>query len=124
MYLDIRDSGEIMNIYTSAWDRGLKTTYYLHMKPRHTAEQSTTRVNKSEAMGRRGFAALRAKPAESSVVAPAEILSNIAVGDLNPLPKGETIADVAKLQNKEAEEASHICLPEDPNDKFLCESCQ
>jgi len=27
---------------------GVKTTYYLHMKPRHTAEQSTVKVNKSE----------------------------------------------------------------------------
>jgi len=26
----------------------VKTTYYLHMKPRHTAEQSTVKVNKSE----------------------------------------------------------------------------
>lgn len=125
MYLDIRDIDEIMNIYTSAWDRGLKTTYYLHMKPRHSAEQSTIRVNKSEAMGRRGFAALKTKPL-SSVAATTEpaIVSNIAVGDLSPLPKGENIADVAKIPTKESEEASHICLPEDPNDKFLCESCQ
>ncbi|HEV7423921.1 MAG TPA: ribonucleoside-diphosphate reductase subunit alpha, partial [Candidatus Paceibacterota bacterium] len=56
MYLEIRDINEIMNIYTTAWDKGLKTTYYLHMKPRHSAEQSTTAVNKSEALGKRGFA--------------------------------------------------------------------
>jgi ribonucleoside-diphosphate reductase alpha chain len=30
------------------WKRGLKTTYYLHSKPRHQAEQSTTTVNKTE----------------------------------------------------------------------------
>src|SRR5690554_1384851 len=36
-------------LYASAWERGVKTTYYLHVKPRHTAEQSTVRVNKSEA---------------------------------------------------------------------------
>lgn len=48
MYLDTRDLGEMMGIYSEAWNRGVKTTYYLHMKPRHTAEQSTVKVNKSE----------------------------------------------------------------------------
>lgn len=48
MYLATRDIDEMMHIYLTAWEKGLKTTYYLHMKPRHTAEQSTTKVNKSE----------------------------------------------------------------------------
>ncbi|MES2930540.1 MAG: ribonucleoside-diphosphate reductase subunit alpha [Patescibacteria group bacterium] len=126
MYLDIRDIDEIMNIYTSAWDKGLKTTYYLHMKPRHSAEQSTTKVNKSEAMGRRGFAALRDKQPKQD--APETLVATVAasaiVADAISVPKGETINDVARISSTEAEEASHICLPEDPNDKFLCESCQ
>ena len=57
MYLETRDIGETMNIYMNAWQKGVKSTYYLHMKPRHTAEQSTTHVNKAEKMGKRGFAA-------------------------------------------------------------------
>ncbi|HVT01211.1 MAG TPA: ribonucleoside-diphosphate reductase subunit alpha [Patescibacteria group bacterium] len=48
MYLETRDIDEMMKIYITAWEKGLKTTYYLHMKPRHTAEQSTVKVNKSE----------------------------------------------------------------------------
>jgi ribonucleoside-diphosphate reductase alpha chain len=48
MYLETRDIDDLMGIYTGAWKRGVKTTYYLHMKPRHTAEQSTVKVNKSE----------------------------------------------------------------------------
>ena len=48
MYLETRDLGDMMAIYSAAWERGVKTTYYLHMKPRHTAEQSTVRVNKAE----------------------------------------------------------------------------
>lgn len=48
MYLETRDIDEMANIYTTAWEKGLKTTYYLHMKPRHTAEQSTVKVNKAE----------------------------------------------------------------------------
>ena len=48
MYLETRDVGEMMGIYSAAWERGVKTTYYLHMKPHHTAEQSTVKVNKSE----------------------------------------------------------------------------
>lgn len=48
MYLATRDIDEMVEIYTDAWRRGVKTTYYLHSKPRHKAEQSTVRVNKSE----------------------------------------------------------------------------
>lgn len=58
MYLETRDIDETMKIYSSAWEKGLKSTYYLHMKPRHTAEQSTVHVNKAEAMGKKGFAVL------------------------------------------------------------------
>jgi ribonucleoside-diphosphate reductase alpha chain len=50
MYLETRDIDEMVDIYTEAWRRGLKTTYYLHTKPRHSAEQSSVRVNKSEAI--------------------------------------------------------------------------
>jgi ribonucleoside-diphosphate reductase alpha chain len=58
MYLETRDLGDMMDIYFAAWERGVKTTYYLHMKPRHTAEQSTVRVNKAETIGsgaKKGF---------------------------------------------------------------------
>lgn len=48
MYLETRDIDDMVAIYSAAWKRGLKTTYYLHVKPRHTAEQSTTKVNKAE----------------------------------------------------------------------------
>ena len=50
MYLDTRDIDEYEKIYHAAWKKGLKTTYYLHVKPRHTAEQSTVKVNKAEAL--------------------------------------------------------------------------
>ena len=58
MYLETRDIDETMDIYSAAWKKGLKSTYYLHMKPRHTAEQSTVKINKGEKMGKRGFAAV------------------------------------------------------------------
>lgn len=48
MYLDTRDIDEYEKIYSTAWKKGLKTTYYLHVKPRHQAEQSTVKVNKAE----------------------------------------------------------------------------
>jgi len=51
MYLETRDVDEYEKIYMTAWAKGLKTTYYLHVKPRHTAEQSTVKVNKAEALG-------------------------------------------------------------------------
>jgi ribonucleoside-diphosphate reductase alpha chain len=61
MYLETRDIGDMMDIYFGAWERGVKTTYYLHMKPRHQAEQSTVKVNKAEEISggasRKGFGA-------------------------------------------------------------------
>ena len=48
MYLETRNIDDYVDIYSECWKRGLKTTYYLHVKPRHQAEQSTTKVNKSE----------------------------------------------------------------------------
>lgn len=52
MYLETRDIDDMVSIYSNAWKKGLKTTYYLHVKPRHQAEQSTTKVNKSEAIAK------------------------------------------------------------------------
>jgi ribonucleoside-diphosphate reductase alpha chain len=51
MYLESRSIDDMQKVYMEAWIRGLKTTYYLHMKPRHQAEQSTTKVNKAETAG-------------------------------------------------------------------------
>jgi ribonucleoside-diphosphate reductase alpha chain len=50
MYLESRSVDDMEQVYMEAWLRGLKTTYYLHMKPRHQAEQSTTKVNKAESI--------------------------------------------------------------------------
>ncbi len=66
MYLETRDMDETMKIYRTAWEKGVKTTYYLHMKPRHTAEQSTVTVNKAQKLGKVGFAGL----AQAKSVAP------------------------------------------------------
>ena len=64
MYLETRDINDMVDIYMAAWQRGLKTTYYLHVKPRHTAEQSTVKVNKAETTGgarKVGFGFAKAK---------------------------------------------------------------
>jgi ribonucleoside-diphosphate reductase alpha chain len=100
MYLDIRDIDEIMNVYTSAWDKGLKTTYYLHMKPRHSAEQSTIEVNKAEALGKRGFAVLMDK--------------QIKIEENSEKITFEKKEELVIINDKTV----------DPQDKFLCESCQ
>ncbi|UTT61638.1 ribonucleoside-diphosphate reductase subunit alpha [Microcella humidisoli] len=79
MYLETRDVDEMIDIYSAAWKKGVKTTYYLHMKPRHTAEQSTVKVNKAEAINadassapKKGFgSAVAAAPAETASAAPA-----------------------------------------------------
>ncbi len=73
MYLDVQNVNQVIDIYSNAWEKGLKTTYYLHVKPKHTAEQSTTKVNKGQAMGKIGFAAIFNKqPAVTATVATPE----------------------------------------------------
>jgi len=73
MYLETRDIGEMMDIYYGAWERGVKTTYYLHMKPRHQAEQSTVKVNKAEAISgsRGGFGGVAAPEKSDADAVPA-----------------------------------------------------
>lgn len=97
IYLADRNVSTMVDLYALAWRMGVKTTYYLHMMPRHTAEQSTVKVNKAESVapaasgGRRGFGAVAA-----AAVAPA------AVEEL-------TVVDQC---------------PVDPQERLQCESCQ
>lgn len=76
MYLETRDVDDMVDIYTAAWKKGVKTTYYLHMKPRHTAEQSTVKVNKAEAIAgsgapKKGFGAAAGASAGDAPAEPA-----------------------------------------------------
>ncbi len=112
MYLDVRDVDEIMKIYSAAWEKGLKTTYYLHMKPKHTAEQSTVRVNKSESMGKKGFASVFNKvETKTEEIVSAQTDGTTAIPDVRPSPLKEKPQLV-------------VHGPEDPNDALLCEGCQ
>ena len=66
MYLETRDIDEYVKIYSEAWRRGLKTTYYLHVKPRHQSEQTTVKSDKSAKIRRQdsrkvGFGFARTK---------------------------------------------------------------
>lgn len=127
MYLDVRDIDEIMNIYSTAWDKGLKTTYYLHMKPRHTAEQSTIKVNKAEALGKRGFAALKDRQAGAITEKKEEIIE-VAVKIEEKITPAEPVASPDMFREMETvssrvEQVANTC-PIDPMDRLLCESCQ
>jgi len=180
MYLETRDIDETMKIYATAWRKGVKTTYYLHMKPRHTAEQSTTHVNKAEKMGKKGFAIAFEKHAEpapagfggitklqpplpsasdphtaplSSPIqfAPAsapettaaktqkqrgfeglalssspasEILPAATVAERPELIAIASAAPKKKLTVEEILEMEEGGGPEDPQEKFICDSCQ
>ena len=113
MYLDIRDIDEIMKIYTTAWDKGLKTTYYLHMKPRHSAEQSTVAVNKAEMTGKRGFGALKEKTAPMAQEA-----------NILPVPTPSPVNIPQKVEIAQNSTIKKIHISEDPMDQLLCEGCQ
>jgi len=99
MYLENRDMEEMKNVYMAAWKKGLKTTYYLHMKPRHTAEQSTTSVNKAAAMGKKGFSSVVASSALKDVITPAE-KSPIQPSTM-PVPELVPVANIMTVQQSE-----------------------
>ncbi len=103
IYLASRDVGEMVDLYSAAWRMGVKTTYYLHMMPRHTAEQSTVKVNKAATSGpvggtpRRGFGA--AAPTTAATAEKVEVAVGVAPSD-------------------------EMQCPVDPQERLQCDSCQ
>lgn len=116
MYLETRDIDETMKIYQTAWEKGVKTTYYLHMKPRHTAEQSTVAVNKGQQIGKTGFAALGLKKESGAFAMPlqkslevAEVQS-VVMSTPNPAPvikkESEIVVTAEKILQNATVQAS------------------
>ncbi len=152
IYLRTRDIDETMDIYTSAWEKGLKSTYYLHMEPRHTAEQSTVAVNKSQKMGRAGFGSLRKHTAvekadESELLADSAPETMIVEPMVSPITEAEMPQPVPVVKVAPALEAMEKEMPDNnpapkseskPNVRFIgaktcptdpaefnqCDSCQ
>lgn len=107
MYLETRENDELSSIYSDAWEKGLKSTYYAHVKPRHNAEQSTVTVNKRETLGRKGFAAIQSTPTPS------------------PVAVEETVQVVKpKISYAMADGGISETVPEDPSLLNQCDSCQ
>jgi ribonucleoside-diphosphate reductase alpha chain len=133
MYLETRDIDETMDIYNTAWEKGVKTTYYLHMRPRHTAEQSTVKVNKSEMTGKRGFGAIgevsKHQLGFSKVAEHTEVEKKIEEKVLEPVSVEPEPVVVEKKEEvpvpvQTQKPALVVHGPEDPQDALLCESCQ
>jgi len=141
MYLDVRDTDEIMKIYTTAWEKGVKTTYYLHMKPRHTAEQSTTKVNKAEQLGKKGFSSVATAVANAPrtfaeaplqhvltpimPVAPtlAPVVHSVPVASLEAVPTNVVVQETVAVSVSSASGKPKVC-PVDPAERSQCDSCQ
>ena len=121
MYLDVRDIDEVMNIYSAAWDKGLKTTYYLHMKPRHSAEQSTVAVNKAQAMGRKGFAVIAESALGTPVSKEPEHVPAAAAAPRPPMYQPMQPEPARVAVSSSASGSDDLV---DPADKFICEGCQ
>lgn len=104
MYLETRDIDETMKIYTTAWQKGVKTTYYLHMKPRHTAEQSTVRVNKAEVLGKRGFGAIAGIQDSVTLKAPSDAPVESGMVVSIPFPETEKVERVHQSEEVQMKE--------------------
>ncbi|MEQ1500403.1 MAG: ribonucleoside-diphosphate reductase subunit alpha [Parcubacteria group bacterium] len=102
MYLETRDIDETMKIYSTAWEKGLKSTYYLHMKPRHTAEQSTTNVNKAQKIGKVGFGAINFA---SSPAFSAPLQKSL---DMESVPSPVSVPESTPVMNREVVESIKI----------------
>ena len=102
MYLETRDVDETMKIYNTAWEKGLKSTYYLHMKPRHTAEQSTTNVNKAQKIGKIGFGVLNFN---NSLAFSAPLQKSL---DMNPVPGPTSMPFIPIIPEKTPSPVSKI----------------
>ncbi|MDB5254498.1 MAG: ribonucleoside-diphosphate reductase alpha [Parcubacteria group bacterium] len=137
IYLDSRDVDVMMDLYSTAWKKGLKSTYYLHMKPRHTAEQSTVAVNKAQKMGRKGFGAVAGLSSVTEPIKeePVPIIEHIVeeVAPITiPVESGivvrvepvEMIEMTAQIQKPAPSGGYTIHMPEDPADANACISCQ
>ncbi|TSC60920.1 MAG: ribonucleoside-diphosphate reductase alpha chain [Parcubacteria group bacterium Gr01-1014_107] len=144
MYLETRDIDETAKVYTTAWQKGVKTTYYLHMKPRHTAEQSTVRVNKAEKIGKVGFAAVArssqagfAAPLQKSLSIDEDKKSTVAqpVASLESQPSatpspvvyshqvGKVAVELEANGNGNGNGITKTC-PVDPAERDQCDACQ
>jgi ribonucleoside-diphosphate reductase alpha chain len=115
MYLETRDIDETMNVYMSAWEKGVKTTYYLHMKPRHTAEQSTVAVNKSAMTGKTGFGVLKQKPILET---PAFSAVGAITGELPLVTHSAPEIEKEVEQEKEKEAGKKVAEPDFTNPIF------
>jgi len=144
MYLRTRNIDEIMNIYKIAWDKGVKTTYYLHMEPRHTAEQSTVSVNKGKKIGKKGFGSLSLMTPGADDRGKAQVVEDTPVDTLqvaeSPAPAKKGFGAVAPMVSDEptisrgfgmaqptpvpARKQIEIIGPEDPQASLVCDSCQ
>jgi ribonucleoside-diphosphate reductase alpha chain len=130
MYLESRDVDDTMAVYEAAWEKGLKTTYYLHMKPRHTAEQSTVKVNKAAVLGKTGFGAIRARLAAADAAnapAPQPVESPISPDSLARPAAVEVPVEVAsaeKAKYRVHDRAAQAAADGDPMEKMVCDSCQ
>jgi ribonucleoside-diphosphate reductase alpha chain len=151
MYLADRELATMVDVYTQAWRMGVKTTYYLHMMPRHTAEQSTVTVNKAADLrdadaaaaalqaggdstgapaavsgGRRGFGFGRsaAKPAPTAAVE--TVVETVVEPAAEPVT--ETVTEPVFEQESEIHAELEIVdgayCPIDPQERLQCESCQ
>lgn len=149
MYLEDRDIEKTMDIYFTAWKKGVKTTYYLHMKQRHTAEQSTIAVNKSEKLGKIGFAAVfrkienstpavnikENKPVETKLTETLEQKPIVIPVDQASKKIFSNVQTQIPLKNESDQKSQvhtkivdgkvyKVHAPSDPQENFTCDSCQ
>jgi len=137
MYLETRDINQLLHIYSAAWKKGLKSTYYLHMKPQHNAEQSTVTVNKQDQTGKKGFAAMRtpaggfasiqtsahADPVNSTITVDVEAIVDTAqAGTLPKTPVASPI--VSQAASRPAGVINPADFGIDPGEATVCDSCQ
>ncbi|QGN32156.1 ribonucleoside-diphosphate reductase subunit alpha [Microlunatus sp. Gsoil 973] len=125
IYLASRDVGEMVDLYSTAWRMGIKTTYYLHMMPRHTAEQSTVKINKAEQLRTDGAGAVQPAPADRPTRRGFAFTRPASTTPPAPVAEHRTeLPVVREHEGYDSEEIDGAFCPVDPQERLQCESCQ
>ena len=125
IYLADRSVDAMTDLYATAWRKGVKTTYYLHMMPRHTAEQSTVRVNKTENLNTTGAASGRGAAGPTGPVRTGFAASRKAGPSTTAPAATAPSSPAARPSTSVATEiVDGITCPVDPMERLQCDSCQ
>lgn len=117
LFMESPNIGKLSSMYMYAWERGLKTTYYLRSRPATEISKTTISSNSTKSME---LAEAAAEAADA--VASANLSANNAAAALASAAATAATATMSNTEKKDYSDAEIIaCSLENPE---ACEACQ